>query len=168
MNRDSQGLDQAATQSRENQLRFVLSVAGRHRWFISITTLCVSLGWGILGMVTMGWGPSVPWQAEAKLLVRKSPYEKPFFQEMDNSTLFTNTPKAVVARMNTHDIAEDIGRALIQNAILTGGKAVLWRAFMALKTFLECMSAIFFPNESKTLSFSSSSSIRSQFISLNA
>lgn len=118
---EPQGLDQAATQERENQLRFILNVGMQHWVMIAVFVAVGCLVGGALGYFFRG-APDVVYRyrSQAQLRVEQSPYEKETFQSLGNKPLFSNSPDALVDRINKRDVAEDVARALVQEALVSG------------------------------------------------
>lgn len=116
---ETAGLEQAAAQSpRENQFRYILNV-GLRRWrLIALFTLVASLGYGVFGLLEFRTEPQ--YVGTTQLRVEQSPWEKDLLKDVGGKPLFLNTPQALVERVSRHGLAEDLTRALVQQAIAEG------------------------------------------------
>ncbi|MDZ4858097.1 MAG: polysaccharide biosynthesis tyrosine autokinase [Candidatus Hydrogenedentes bacterium] len=125
---ETAALEQAAQQSgtRENQFRFVLSVALRRWKMIAIFAVVASLVYGVYGMYAFKLRPQ--FQGTADLIVRQSPWERALLRDVGGKPLFESSPQALVDRVSRRGVAEDVTRALIQQDISDG------RAFASVVT----------------------------------
>ncbi len=116
---ETAGLEQAAGQApRENQFRYILNV-GLRRWrLIALFTIAASVGYGFFGLFQFEYEPQ--FVGSAQLRVEQSPWEKDLLKDVGGKPLFLNTPQALVERVSRHGLAEDLTRALIQQAIAEG------------------------------------------------
>ncbi len=119
---DPSGLEQAATQStRENQLRFVLTVGARRWKLVLLFTMCLSLAYGAFGYWTR---VDVPRQhvASTRLILKPSMWETGILKDVAGRPIFDNTPQALVDRADLTALSEKIVRAMVEEDLLQGGQ----------------------------------------------
>jgi len=112
---DTPTLDQPASEPRENQLRFLITVASRH-WLV---ILCFAvLGLAAFAVVDFVWKEKVPdWVASVDLVVRQPIRERFYTQGLDASA----KPRTLIELMSESTLYEDVARELIREDIGEGG-----------------------------------------------
>ncbi len=116
---ETAALDQAASQStRENQLRFIMTVAQRRWRLIVLFTILAGAGYGVLGLTQ--FKPVSSFSGTTKLIVRQSPWEKGVLRDVGGKALFLNSPSALVERISMDAVADSVVHAMVQQAVAEG------------------------------------------------
>jgi capsular exopolysaccharide synthesis family protein len=111
---------QPITQSRDNQLRFIVNVGARHWRMIAIFTLIASVvtgAWGYMRSETIRPG----FKAQVGVIVKRSLWEKDILRGVGGTTLAPLTPEGVVKGASKENLAREVTRALVQADLADGG-----------------------------------------------
>lgn len=96
-----------------NQLRFLLDVGGQRWRLIFLFALIGALAWGIVGYLRVP-KRTVRFEAYTDLLIRESPWDKPFMRDIAAAPLVRTTPNSVKERVSIRNLTEETVRALFQ------------------------------------------------------
>lgn len=103
-----------------NQLRFILDVAAR-RWKLIFLATAI----GVVSVSVWAYLFRTPerrtqYEAYTDVVVRESPWERPFLQGLGGAAIVKTTPKEVKQRISMRNLAEDAAQALVQHAVESG------------------------------------------------
>jgi capsular exopolysaccharide synthesis family protein len=113
----SSSLEKAATQaSRENLLRFILTICTRRWRLILLFTCSVAFIWGAFALWRYKDQPQ--YQAVAELVLQRSPYETGALKDVA-ARRTPASPKELIKTLAA-DIPEDVARALVQQDVASG------------------------------------------------
>ncbi|MBX7256575.1 MAG: polysaccharide biosynthesis tyrosine autokinase [Candidatus Hydrogenedentes bacterium] len=116
---ETAALAQAASQStRENQLRFMMTVAQRRWPLILLFTVLVGAVYGVWGLSK--FKTVATYSASTKLNVRQSMWEKGILRDVGGKALFLNSPAALVERISKEAVAEAVVQAMVQQGVAEG------------------------------------------------
>ncbi len=125
MANDMTGLEKAASQGRENQLRFLVNVVARHWKLIAASVPVAVLGYFCFvqgyALFFQPPAPEVQWRAQTQLVVQQAEWEKEIFRSLAGTPLFRGTPTALAGRISARDLAADAVHAMVQDDLLNGG-----------------------------------------------
>ncbi len=118
MSNDIPALEQQAAQARDHQLRFIVNVLASRWRMIAGITLAFMLIYGTYGMLRQEKVRGT-YQAQAKVIVTQSPWEKGILKDVSGGSLFPMDAETLVKR-NQSGLIESLVKALIQQDISEG------------------------------------------------
>lgn len=125
---DTQGLERAATQNRENQLRFLFNVIARHWKLILLFCVLAMIVYALLALFyydALGMFGAVPrdrypYEAQVQVAIRETPLDTEVLEEIAADPIVKTAPSNLVQRTNPGELAYDIAKGLVQEGLLTG------------------------------------------------